>query len=32
MFSRHIKQADTGCDFDYLETDFGAAVAEPDIF
>jgi len=32
MFSRHIKQADTGCDFDYLETDFGAPVAEPDIF
>ncbi len=32
MFSRHIKQADTGCDFDYLETDFGAPVKEPDIF
>ena len=32
MFSRHILQADQGCDFDFLETDFGAAVAEPDIF
>ncbi|MFY8114648.1 MAG: dihydroxy-acid dehydratase, partial [Rhabdaerophilum sp.] len=24
MFSRHIKQADQGCDFDFLETEFGA--------
>jgi len=32
MFSQHIMQADQGCDFDYLETDFGAAVPEPDIF
>jgi dihydroxy-acid dehydratase len=32
MFSRHIKQADQGCDFDFLETGFGAPVAEPDIF
>jgi dihydroxy-acid dehydratase len=32
MFSRHIKQADEGCDFDFLETSFGAAVREPDIF
>jgi dihydroxy-acid dehydratase len=32
MFSRHILQADDGCDFDFLETAFGAAVAEPDIF
>jgi len=32
MFSRHIGQADQGCDFDFLETAFGAAVAEPDIF
>ena len=32
MFSRHIKQADEGCDFDFLETDFGAAVSEPVIF
>jgi len=32
MFSRHIKQANEGCDFDFLETAFGAAPAEPDIF
>ena len=32
MFSRHILQADQGCDFDFLETSFGAPVAEPDIF
>jgi dihydroxy-acid dehydratase len=32
MFSRHIMQADKGCDFDYLQTSFGAPVAEPDIF
>jgi len=32
MFSQHILQADQGCDFDFLETDFGAAVPEPDIF
>jgi len=32
MFSRHIKQANEGCDFDFLETGFGEAVKEPDIF
>lgn len=32
MFSKHIKQANEGCDFDFLETAFGAAVGEPDIF
>ena len=32
MFSRHIKQADQGCDFDFLETKFGAPVSEPVIF
>ncbi|MEO8279870.1 MAG: dihydroxy-acid dehydratase, partial [Ideonella sp.] len=31
MFSQHIQQADQGCDFDFLETRFGAPVAEPDI-
>ncbi|MBL8674616.1 MAG: dihydroxy-acid dehydratase [Rhodospirillales bacterium] len=31
MFSRHIKQANDGCDFDFLETKFGAAVREPEI-
>ncbi len=32
MFSRHVLQADQGCDFDYLETAFGKPVSEPDIF
>ncbi|MCT8997504.1 L-arabinonate dehydratase [Chelativorans intermedius] len=32
MFSRHIEQADKGCDFDYLRSDFGASAGEPDIF
>jgi dihydroxy-acid dehydratase len=31
MFSQHVKQADQGCDFDFLETDFGAPVPEPEI-
>jgi dihydroxy-acid dehydratase len=32
MFGRHILQADQGCDFDFLETSFGAPVAEPVIY
>ena len=32
MFSKHIKQANEGCDFDFLETSFGKPVREPDIF
>ncbi len=32
VFSRHIMQADLGCDFDFLETTFGAPVPEPSIF
>ena len=32
MFSKHIQQADQGCDFDFLETSFAAAVSEPEIF
>lgn len=32
IFSRHIEQADKGCDFDYLRSDFGASAGEPDIF
>ena len=32
MFSRHIKQAEDGCDFDFLETEFGAPVGEPSIY
>ncbi len=32
MFSRHILQANDGCDFDFLETSFGAPVSEPVIY
>ncbi|WP_315781493.1 L-arabinonate dehydratase [Bradyrhizobium sp. SZCCHNPS1003] len=32
MFARHIKQANDGCDFDFLETGFGAPVGEPVIY
>jgi dihydroxy-acid dehydratase len=32
LFAKHIRQADDGCDFDFLETAFGAPVPEPDIF
>jgi len=32
MFSRHILQANEGCDFDFLETGFGAPVSEPVIY
>jgi dihydroxyacid dehydratase/phosphogluconate dehydratase len=32
MYLKHIQQADKGCDFDYLETGFGAPVNEPAIF
>lgn len=32
MFSRHVTQADKGCDFDFLQSDFGRAAGEPDIF
>src|ERR671925_247210 len=32
MFTRHIKQANEGCDFDFLETGFGAPVEEPPIY
>jgi dihydroxyacid dehydratase/phosphogluconate dehydratase len=31
LFSRHIKQANEGCDFDFLETSFGDPVGEPAI-
>lgn len=31
LFKQHVMQADTGCDFDFLETSFGAPVPEPDI-
>jgi dihydroxy-acid dehydratase len=29
VFTRHIQQANEGCDFDFLRTDFGAPVEEP---
>jgi dihydroxy-acid dehydratase len=32
MFTRHILQANEGCDFDFLETGFGVAVPEPAIY
>jgi len=32
MFNKHIRQAHEGCDFDFLETGFGAPVVEPDIY
>ncbi|WP_417719002.1 L-arabinonate dehydratase [Salipiger sp.] len=31
MFGKHVEQADKGCDFDFLRTDFGAPVPEPEI-
>ena len=31
VFSKHIEQADKGCDFDFLRTEFGDPVAEPEI-
>ncbi len=32
MYTKHVEQADKGCDFDFLRTEFGAPVPEPDIF
>lgn len=32
MYSKHILQANEGCDFDFLETSFGEPVSEPSIF
>ncbi|RWR27080.1 dihydroxy-acid dehydratase [Sinirhodobacter populi] len=32
LFQRHVTQADKGCDFDFLQTDFGARPDEPVIF
>ncbi len=31
MFSLHVNQANEGCDFDFLKTEFGPASGEPDI-
>jgi len=32
MFTEHILQANEGCDMDFLQTQFGPATGEPDIF
>ncbi len=32
VFSKHVEQADKGCDFDFLKTDFGRPVDEPVIY
>jgi dihydroxy-acid dehydratase len=32
MFSQHIRQANEGCDFDFLKTEFGEPVDEPVIY
>jgi dihydroxy-acid dehydratase len=32
IYARHVSQADSGCDFDFLEKSFGPAVGEPDIY
>lgn len=31
MFTKHIEQADKGCDFDFLKTEFGGPTPEPEI-
>lgn len=31
MFTQHVEQADKGCDFDFLKTDYGGPVPEPEI-
>ncbi|MEO8650940.1 MAG: L-arabinonate dehydratase [Hyphomicrobiaceae bacterium] len=32
MFTKHVRQAHEGCDFDFLETSYGAPVPEPEIY
>ncbi|MCX2721077.1 L-arabinonate dehydratase [Roseibium salinum] len=32
LFQRHVTQADKGCDFDFLQSDFGRTAGEPDIY
>jgi dihydroxy-acid dehydratase len=32
LFIRHVTQADKGCDFDFLQADFGRNAGEPDIY
>ena len=31
VYTKHVEQADKGCDFDVLRTDFGGPVPEPEI-
>lgn len=31
LYSKHVQQADKGCDFDFLETSFGRSTGEPEI-
>ncbi len=31
LFTKHIEQANEGCDFDFLKTEFGPPVGEPEI-
>ena len=31
MYSNHVRQANEGCDFDFLESNFGISAKEPDI-
>jgi hypothetical protein len=31
MFLKHVEQADKACDFDFLRTEFGVPVSEPEI-
>lgn len=32
MYGRHIEQADKGCDFDFLRSDYGGPTPEPEIY
>lgn len=32
IFLKHVTQADKGCDFDFLQSDFGRSAGEPDIY
>ncbi|MGH8600422.1 MAG: dihydroxy-acid dehydratase, partial [Burkholderiales bacterium] len=32
VFSKHVTQANEGCDFDFLSPEFGKTAGEPDIF
>lgn len=32
MFNKHVEQADKGCDFDFLRSDYGGPTPEPDIY